>query len=435
MKEGGSSLLQKKTVVHTLFMTMRVIALAVLLTSLLPSVMALGGVATAAEHITLTWAADPQTTQTITWQTDVAHVAGQVQYAPLGKDKAFPRDAKSLIAGLEELTTNLGKINIHSVTVTGLKPGTSYIYRLGDENDWSEPSTFSTAGNHVGAFKFMVFGDSQSINYDVWRATIHQAYQANPDAVFFTNIGDLVDVGQDYSQWKAWFTAAQGVVNLIPVMPVTGNHESYTPEGGFSMPLLFTAQLKLPLNGPEALQGQVYSFDYGDVHFSMLDSQQGEERRFVPAMLEMQTTWLENDLRETNKKWKIVSIHRAPYNNKENGANENIRRAFVPIFDKYHADVVFTGHDHVYAHTYPLYDGQVVGSSNQGTIYVATGRSGTKTYRDVVAKSQNEFFYNPLDEPNYLTVQVKGDNLTVKAFKQSGILIDDWTINKTTNSK
>jgi len=427
-------LLHKNKIFQSLLIFL-IIALAVGFSSTFPATMTLGGRAVAAEHITLTWVGDPQTTQTITWQTDVSNLSGQVQYAPEVEAKVFPANSKSLMGGVEELSTNWGKVNIHSVTLTGLKPGTTYIYRLGGEGDWSEPRRFTTSATHVTQFKFLVFGDSQSVNYSMWRSTIHQAYQANPDAVFFTNIGDLVDVGQDYAQWKGWLEAAQGVVDIIPVMPVTGNHESYTPEGRFSMPVLFTAQLKLPLNGPEGLKGQVYSFDYGDVHFTMLDSQEGEERGFVPAMLDMQKTWLENDLASTHKKWKIVCFHRPPYNNKGNGANENIRGAFVPILDKYHADIVFTGHDHVYAHTYPLHGGAVVNSPAEGTIYVATGRSGTKTYQDVLAKGWNEFFYNPLDEPNYLTVEVRGDNLTVKAFKQSGTLIDNWTVSKSVGSK
>ena len=430
---GGSSLFKRKKVINIFLVTILLIILSMGFSS---TEVTLGSTAVAAEHITLTWMGDPQTTQTITWQTNVAtNTLGQVQYAPEVDTKFFPHKSKSAIAQVEQLSTNFGIVNIHSVTLTGLNPGTSYIYRLGEEADWSEVHTFTTSAKNVSKFKFLVFGDSQSTNYNVWQSTIHQAYQANPDAVFFTNIGDLVDNGQDYAQWKAWFEAAQGVVDIIPVMPVTGNHESYTPEGKFSMPILFTAQLKLPLNGPEGLKGQVYSFDYGDVHFSMLDSQEGEERTFIPAMLDLQKTWLENDLQSTHKKWKIVCFHRPPYNNKEHGANENIRRAFVPILDKYHADVVFTGHDHVYGHTYPLLGDEVVDSPDKGTIYVASGRSGTKTYRDVSNKGWNQFFYNPIDEPNYITVEVRGDSLTVKAFKQSGILIDDWTIDKTVGPK
>ena len=381
-------------------------------------------------HITLTWAGAPERTQTITWRTDFTTVAGQVQYREAIEGGTFLSKDRTIQGEVEEMSTPGRNLSIHSVTLSNLKPGTRYVYRVGNEACWSEPRTFVTAPTNASSFKFLVFGDSQSISYDTWRITLEQAYQANPDAVFLTNVGDLVDVGQDYGEWDAWFDAAQGVVDTIPVMPVTGNHEAYTPDGKFSLPVFFTAQLKLPRNGPADLKGQVYSFDYGDVHFCMLDSQESEEESFIPAMLDRQKAWLEKDLEATDKKWKMAVIHRPPYNNKVTGDNDHIRAAFVPFLDKYHVDVVFTGHDHVYARTYPLSGGAVVDSPAKGTIYVATGRSGSKTYSDVLAKDWNAFFCNPQDEPNYLTVEVAKDSLQVKAFKQSGELIDAWSIDK-----
>jgi hypothetical protein len=385
-------------------------------------------IASGSDHITLTWERDPRTTQTITWRTEVRNLEGMVRYAEIGSG-SFPHKAKIAAAGVEELSTNVGKMNIYSVTLTGLKSGTTYMYQVSDGDGWSESYTFSTAAVKVSKFKFLVFGDSQSINYEAWETTLHQAYRANPDAVFFTNMGDLVDVGQDYAHWDKWFSAAKGVIDTIPAMPLTGNHENYTPERRFSMPVLFTAQFKVPLNGPEGLKKQAYSFDYGDVHFIVLDSQAGEQAQFLPTMLEEQKTWLEQDLEATNKKWKVVFLHRPPYSNKMGGANPNVKRAFVPILDKYHVDVAFTAHEHAYARTYPLYHEQVV-DSPRGTIYVATGRSGTKTYKDTEINEWNTFFYNPLDEPNYLVVEIEGNVLKVKTYKQSGILIDDWSIQK-----
>ncbi|MEM5767343.1 MAG: metallophosphoesterase family protein, partial [Bacillota bacterium] len=100
-------------------------------------------------------------------------------------------------------------------------------------------------------FKFLVFGDSQSTSYALWRATLHGAYGANANAAFFTNVGDLVDQGQDYNQWNGWFNAAEGVIDNIPAMPITGNHEYYTAERGrTAWPVFFTTQFKLPQNGP-----------------------------------------------------------------------------------------------------------------------------------------------------------------------------------------
>lgn len=381
------------------------------------------------DHITLTWADDTQTTQTITWRTEVKAIGGQIQYAQVVTGNALPGDMTTMEAQVKELTTRWGSMNIHSGTLRGLKPGTRYIYRVGNGITWSEINSFQT-GPVSPNFKFLIFGDSQGYNYHVWKTTLQQAYQANPDAVFMINVGDLVDVGLQYEQWDGWFTAGQGVIDTLPLMPVTGNHETYTPEKGLSMPILFTGQFTLPPNGPKELMGQVYSFDYGNVHFSILDSQAGEEETFVPNMMEVQKEWLEKDLKGRDTQWKIVFMHRPPYHNRSNEGDEHLRAAFVPLFDKYHVNLVFSGHDHVYARSYPMFGGKVVEQSALGTIYVTTGRSGTKTYGKARAKDWNAFFYNPEDFPNYLTVEVAGDNLTVKSFKQNGVLIDHWVVNK-----
>lgn len=398
-----------------------------------PSVTPLLGLTVAAaseaDHITLTWERDPKTTQTITWRTDLTVLRGKVRYRETAAAETFPHNAKIVAAAVEELVTNTGNMNIHSVTLTGLKPGTQYMYQVSEGEGWSEVHTFSTAAAKVPAFKFLVFGDSQSVNYKAWETTLHQAYQTNRDAVFFTNMGDLVDVGQDYIHWDKWFSAARGVIDTIPAMPLTGNHENYTPERRFSRPVLFTAQFKVPLNGPQAFQRQAYSFDYGDVHFVVLDSQAGEQAQFLPAMLEDEKEWLEQDLQATDRKWKIVFCHRPFYPNKASETNKNIKKTFMPVLDKYHVDVVFTAHEHAYARTYPLFNDQVAEGAG-GTVYVATGRSGTKIYQDTARNEWNTFFYNPLDEPNYLVVEVDGSVLRVKAYKQSGTVIDEWSIEK-----
>jgi hypothetical protein len=389
-----------------------------------------GGIAQAApSHITLTWTGDTTTTQTITWKTEREMQAGEVQYMIETPGQVWGKQYIAAQAEVAEVDSNWGPFNVHTVTLTGLKPGTRYLYRVGSGDSFSEVYHFTTAPGKAYSSKFLVFGDSQSIDYNTWRTTLTEAYQANPGAAFFINMGDLVDRGGDYGQWYAWFNAAHGVLENISCMPLVGNHEAYALGAKFALPRLFTDQFKLPRNGPEGLLGQVYSFDYGDVHFVMLDTQLGEEGRFIPDMLEKEQAWLAEDLALSKKKWKLIFMHRAPYNNKAEG-NFSIQQAFVPLIDRFHADVVFTAHDHVYAHTYPMFGGETVKSTAYGTVYIATGRSGSKTYTNSIEKEWDDFFYNPLAEPNYLTVEVKGNILTVRAFHQSGGLIDEWSINK-----
>ena len=53
------------------------------------------------------------------------------------------------------------------------------------------------------------------------------AYTQNPEANFFINIGDLVDNGEDASQWNAWFDAVEPMAENVPFVGVIGNHEYY----------------------------------------------------------------------------------------------------------------------------------------------------------------------------------------------------------------
>lgn len=383
----------------------------------------------APKHIVLSWTGDAKTTQTITWQTDSA-AKGQIRYAEMVDHLASLSGGKIIDAAMQEITTNKGIRYVHSVTINGLRPGSYYMYQAGSGAVWSEARQFKTAPASAGQFSFLIFGDSQSTDYDVWGLTLHKAAESNPAAVFAGHVGDLVDVGQDYAEWDAWFIRTRGIFESLPLMPAVGNHETYTPERKLSPPVLFKELFTLPRNGPQLLAEQAYSFDYGDAHFVVLDSQVGEQRQFYPDMLERQERWLDKDLSQTQKRWKIVFLHRPPYDNKSFQDNVAVRNAFTPLFDKHKVDIVFSGHDHVYARTYRLRGGK---PDSDGTVYVAAGRSGTKTYQTVRPNPLNEVFYNPLAEPNYLVVEVMPDRLAIKAFKQSGTLIDSWFISKPMN--
>jgi len=42
----------------------------------------------------------------------------------------------------------------------------------------------------------------------------------------FINMGDLVDNGEDHTQWNLWFEAVENIISAIPIAPVMGNHEN-----------------------------------------------------------------------------------------------------------------------------------------------------------------------------------------------------------------
>jgi 3',5'-cyclic AMP phosphodiesterase CpdA len=346
-----------------------------------------------------------------------------------------------IVATAREFVTELGHSLLYSAVLRGLTPNTRYAYRVGDGTHWSAVHAFTTADAQANHFKFLLFGDSQSGSaetiYAPWALTLHNAFRANPDARFMINAGDLVEYGQSGAHWNAWFDAAQGVIDTIPQMPIDGNHETYPliPDlqdrthkrylGTF--PAFFDAQLRLPQNGPTPVRDQAYSFNYGQVHFVALDSQEEEEGHDI---LRTQARWLAEDLAASAAPWKIVFFHRTPYDIKLARNNDYVRRVFTPILDQYHVDVVFNGHDHGVARTFPMKGGVCAHKPSEGTVYIVTGRSGNKTYDDLLKKPCNTYFYNPLAQPNYLVVEVNGLALTVRTYLQDGTLIDNYAIVK-----
>lgn len=382
-------------------------------------------------HITLTWSDSPATTQTITWRAEALETSGVIEFGP-------QRGTLSRVsATCHDLSTDSGKARLFTGMLSGLKPNTMYQYRVGNGVSWSKTCNFTTAPAKPDSFKFLVFGDSQSgiperPIYEPWRTTLHNAYAANPEAKFFVNLGDLVEIGRMSSHWDAWFDAAEGVIDRIPAMPVQGNHETYlTPDEELSdKPDAWIGQFSLPQNGPAGLKNQVYSYDYGNVHFVVLDSQEEEESPRNGDILRAQREWLESDLSRSKALWKIVMFHKTPYYVKKTRTNEEIKRTFCPIFDKHHVDLVLNGHDHAVAHTYPIAHDTLMRRPSEGTVYYMAGRSGNKSYSDLFAKYWTSFFFNPSDQPDYIVATISRRKLVLRAFKQDGRPIDTFSIDK-----
>jgi hypothetical protein len=389
-----------------------------------------GGATATPDHIVLTWTGDPASTITITWRTDSSVTSGYVQFQ---EGQALSTQVRQAKAEARDFPTDLGRSRLFTATLVDLAPHSHYSYRVGDGEHWSTPCSFSTADSNTDAFKFLIFGDSQASvrgddPYGIWRTTIQNAYKANSDAKFMVNAGDLVDVGQNEAHWNAWFSAARGVIDRIPEMAVSGNHESYGSRDTMR-PQYWVSQLPMPQNGPDGLKNQVYSYDYGPVHFVVLDSQQEEQKQYGD-ILTRQKSWLKADLAASKAIWKIAFFHKPPYEIKPGRTNEEIKAAFCPILEKHHVDLVFNAHDHGLARTYIINDGRIMQRPSQGTIYYIVGQSGGKSYSDLKKRKQDVFFYNPLDQPNYLVVEVEHKTITVRTVKQDGSLIDTFFIDK-----
>lgn len=383
------------------------------------------------DHITLSWTKDPTTTQTITWRTATSDVSSNIQYRIAGSTTWIPGNKLTpsrLTSGTGDATVTTGTESIYSDTIINLSSGKTYEYQIigtdASGNTYaSGTSTFTTETSNNTTTKFIVFGDSQSgiannPEYTAWNNTIQEAYNQNKDANFVVNVGDLVEIGQNYQHWNNWYLAAKGVIDNIPEMPVQGNHETYqTNNYDTSSPKDFVSQFSVPQNGPYGHVGQTYSYNYGNVHFVVLDSQEDEEAAGDDTFLKQQADWLDSDLSNNKQKWTVVMYHKTAYYNKKTRNNPAVKDIFTPVIEKHHVDIVFNGHDHGISRTYPINGNNYYTDYSKGTVYYVTGRSGNKCYTDLNNKVWDANFADCQDSPSYEVVSVVNGKLTVTAYK------------------
>ena len=373
---------------------------------------------------------DPSTSRTIMWQSDFAEEKPRVEYRVKGKD-----DVQTVQAKEEAFQDGKAKTFIHTALLEGLEPGTQYEYRLCYSRKSTEWMPFSTFQSN--AFKALVFPDSQSADYGVWKATAMPAWQRNPDAQFFVNMGDLVDNGQDASQWNAWFDVVEPMAEKIPVVPVMGNHETYDLNWKVRRPEAYMKLFSLPANGYDPYPNRFYSFTVGDVHFVVLDTMFSEMKDFEPNLQEDEIQWFRKDMEQNRQKWNVVLMHKDPLRYAFNpatgrsGREEGIEaegKVWMPLFDEYGIDLVLSAHLHTYRNRGHIRDFQ---HDPKGALYILTGVAGDVRYPSLWKQHPLDETVAPQPETdNYLVLTKTDTELQLQAFLSDGTLLDTAEVRK-----
>lgn len=381
----------------------------------------------AVDNLTQIISKDSATSKTVSWQSSVPHYNYCVEYRQQGSNdihQAYVTEPKRPpIYDYDNIPPYT-----YGAYMQHLQPDTAYEYRIcndeGEETGWF---SFTTTKEELNQYKVLIFGDSQSVDYSVWGQTAQIAWNQNKDAAFFVNMGDLTDNGQAWFQWRDWQYNADILTSHLPFAPVLGNHEAYSMEWKFAYPYTYKALFAVPYGSPQGQSRLTYSFDYGDVHYVSLNTDYEELHAQDPDMLTNEAAWLDADLAAAKKAGKrlIVMMHRPPWDSPYHGVLDSNGKCFMPIFDKYDVPLVFTAHDHCYERTVPVKNDT---QAETGTIYIATGRSGTESWDAARRKPTDVVYYNPMDMPMYLTLQVEPKDFRVTAFKNDGTIIDTTTI-------
>ena len=361
------------------------------------------------DQVMLTWSSDPATTVDIQWRTDTTINTGKVSYRKKGDGVVRSADARKF--RLEDrLLMNDRFINRFTAKITGLEPGKIYEYRISPDSVWSPEFTFTTAAAN-DTFSFVWFGDT---HYSPkFGNLLNRADSIHPDAAFFTIAGDLVSDGLYRDQWDALFSYAPDVISKKPLMCVPGNHDNRAGLGAG----MYRAMFSYPENAPAGVPvEQTYSFTYKNTLFLMLDP---------TSPIGAQTGWIEEQLKNSTATWKIAVFHFPPYNYEE--PYPDIQKTWVPLFDKYHVDMVFGGHIHYYMRSKPMNGGVVTDSYKDGTVYMISigipshhENIGEEPYA-AVRYGEGQF---------YQYLKVEGNKLTFTTFDSENKVADSFTIKK-----
>ena len=371
--------------------------------------------------------ADAAHSRTIMWQAEDVLTRPAIEYRIQGQAEVQQVPAR------EDFFSDDGvKNKQYLAQLQDLQAAATYEYRVVTETAASDWHTLQTAGD--GDFECLLFPDSQSSDYSDWENLAQNAAKRNPQAAFFINMGDIVDNGEDHTQWQVWFHGVEGIIDRLPFVPLMGNHETYDQNWKVRLPEAYLHYFAVPENGSQDFSRYYYSFDYGPVHFIVLNSQWQETEDFKPGLMEEQLNWLRQDASASRKKWKIVLVHKDVLQyrihkrpERQEGISD-LGRNFMPLFDELGIDLVFTAHLHTYRNRGHIKNFQRDGS---GPLYILTGVAGNVRYPGLWVDHQLDEVVAPQPETdNYLTLKVTDREITVKCFLPDGQEIDKVKVAK-----
>jgi predicted phosphodiesterase len=296
------------------------------------------------------------------------------------------------------------------IELSDLQPDSSYEYVINVEDTYTlngvktEKRTFKTKplDEDIDTFRFIVYGDTQI--YDERHAYVVNRIVEDSDlnTAFILKPGDHTEEGTSEKSWSKFFESANPLSSQIPYYMVLGNHERNS--------ILYYRAFELPSGGGDYSK-RWYSFDYGNSHFVILDSNILESSN----LYEKQMEWLEEDLKNNNdKKFIFVSFHHpfwttaTEYGSMEENLPEGHfnTKNWLPIFKKYGVDVVINGHIHAYERYF-----------KDGIMFITSGGGGAKLNTNHGADPLPWHVKHVLEKLHYIIFDVYEDSIkvTVKA--------------------
>lgn len=386
---------------------------------------------------------------------------------------------------LDKVFTESSSVVDHNVLVTGLTPYTRYYYAIGYGD-----VTLSTGEDHriltnkeygdTTGVRFWVIGDAGKANQPQMMARDAFLNHTKDNPVdFMLMLGDnAYQNGEDKEYQQKVFESEFAYKNILKYL------HYYTTPGNHDYNILRAESLldyldptidkgpyydihELPKNGeaggvPSGTE-IYYSFDYGHVHFIVLNS---ETFTWTTGASSPMKNWLKKDIAANKQPWTVAIFHQPPYSTGSHNSDDfyefmmgNMRKYIIPILEEAGVDLVLSGHSHVYERSYlvnghygkmwqfdpnvNVLDGRsgnpdlgetyVKQPGGIGTVYSVVGNSGSYTSEGDYPTKLHPVFYTRDAGANVtgsIVVDVKGSTLTVEYINRFGDVLDKYSIFK-----
>lgn len=349
------------------------------------------------EQVHLSYVANDHTMMGVSWVT-LSDKLSVVQY---GQSKNFMTsfthgDISTYLAGSWHGT-------IHRAIMTDLKPSTTYYYRVGNGERWSETLSFTTLSSEqesaTAPVRYAILAD-MDFESNATMANLASLVQAKKiDAIIHS--GDISYADGYEPHWDVFLRRMQSVVSSVPFMVTPGNHEFWFNFTSYKHRFLMPGDKELVeklaqhrIAGSDDLQfgshdGMFYSWTVGPVHFIAGNSETAiDTANFSPEFI----SWLEADLASvdrTKTPFIVFHFHRPMYCSNSDrctsGGGDLLRSKAEDLLMKYQVNMVIQGHIHSYERTYPMYQSQATSlnyDAPTAPVYVVQGASGNREGND-----------------------------------------------------
>jgi hypothetical protein len=356
--------------------------------------------------------------------------------------------------------------NEHEILLSNLTPDTRYYYSVGTSDgaiSGGDSATYFETSPSPGTStptRVWVVGDAGTANSN--QRNVYEAYQSLTGDTYtdlFLMLGDnAYNDGTDSEYQAAVFDMYGDILRTTPLWSTLGNHDGRSADSADESGVyydIFSFPRQAEVGGLASGTEAYYSFDYANIHFVVLDSQDSD-RSVDGSMLR----WMESDLQQTSADWIIAFWHHPPYTKGSHDSDSEsqliqMRENALPILERYGVDLVLSGHSHSYertkligghygkAHTFSdsthavdsgsghadgsgAYVKEVQNSDKDGAVYITAGSSGKATGGDL----DHEAMFISLNTLGALVLEVDGLSLNLRFVDDNSNTQDYFTINK-----